>query len=249
MVVGDEHDDPPGHGPARPRPEAPAAPASPPRAPSPPSASRPPTPRAPASTPGPRPPDAASADEPRPRSATSRITRRRRANSDTQIVAAPSAAGRCAAPPGPPGTPPSPAGPSAGRSGSAWNRTSTPLVRPGEHRVAAQRADQPAAARSGGASPSITALSSACGLAAQRGHALDLGGGPVGSRPTSDLGRAGLGPDAEQLLRDRVVQLAGQPGPLLEHPTAPARARRAGRWSARSRRATRTAPSSPRRAR
>ena len=128
----------------------------------------------------------------------------------------------------------------AGRA--AVNVTGTPCARPPAPRTGA--ATRPARPRPGPAGPgrrSPRAARRGPRRRARRPSRSRPGPGRVDRVPgRQHRGGPGVHPDAEQLLRDRVVQLPGQPGPLLAAPRAPGSARTAGRWSARSPRARRT---------
>ena len=102
----------------------------------------------------------------------------------------------------------------------AVNVTGTPCARPASTAYRRRDSASPPASRSGGARPSMIARSSAWasrGRARRRRRSRPAPGRRPPAPGRQDRGGPGVRPDAEQLLRDRVVQFPGQPGALLQH--------------------------------
>ena len=167
---------------------------------------------------------ASRASKPCPSSVTSQHQRSvaGAATATVDVARRPRAAARCAAPPGRPGTPPPP-----GRRQPRHRRrrrtcTRAACTRSSSSTCLRSAASRPSPARSAGRSPTTIARSSSVASAARRCTVSSSRRRP--RRVAVDQRRGGVGgqPQAEQLLRHRVVQLAGDPVALLHDGQLPA---------------------------
>ena len=146
---------------------------------------------------------------------------RRRRPARTQAPPAPGSPGRasrrCAAPPGPPAARPQPCSPgSVGASPRAENVAASPVRRPNAATSSASASASERPSSGEGASPQTARRASASERPRQRPG---LAHQPLrlGARRHQPLGGLELEGDRGQPLGQRVVDLAGQPVPLLGH--------------------------------